>query len=270
MTADGGGVPLPRLASPDYALNGNHLWRRTPPIPNTRLRGKVAFQTPLNRARPTFRMGDQLDAGSRDGASSSPTATPCPRRRAARTRAWRSGRPPGDPQRHPRLWRICSNNRKAANITRDDLGLGRRRALVVVLHRQSPVRSARQGPPATAERAHGRGRGARTISTLAGRPHEIRRRRLRFPRCCGAEERPAAVGRKSETARKTATKKAAPAGQAWSIVAIGAPEGTELFIVWGDSRGRSPRWRATGQDPRALLSLASARSSTCWARPPPK
>ena len=136
--------------------------------------------------------------------------------------------------------------RRPAQITRDDLITGGC-ALVSLFHPRAGICRPDQRPA-------GHGRGARLVEN-AVRDH--------FDNWLAADTKSAGAildflvlraeerlrrGRKRKPQRKSATKKAASARQAGRLFVQLARDGTELFIVEGDSRGRLCQDGARPQD----------------------
>ena len=187
----------------------------------------------------------------------SPTATPSRRRRAAPTRPgfWAAI------LKGIRAYGELVKNRKAAQITREDVMAGGC-AMISVLHPRAGVRRPDQGPARDRRRRRGWSRArCATISTTGwrrtrNRPGAILDYLVLRPRngCAGAPEK--------ETQRKTAIKKLRLPGK---LVDCSAPtrDGTELFLVEGDSAGGSRQAGARPQDPGGA---AAARQDPQRAR----
>ena len=184
---------LVRLSRP----SGSRARSATPTAPSPARSSSPSASGPAPSARSSGRSTGRRSATP----SSPPTATP-------------SRRPEGGTHeagfwaailKGMRAYGEFASNRKAAQITRDDVmagGLGDD----LGLHPRPRVRRPDQGPAGhPGGRAAGRGRGARPLRQLAGRGHPHRRGDPRLPRPegRGAAERRA----EKETQRKTAVKK---------------------------------------------------------------
>ncbi len=127
---------------------------------------------------PPARSNGRSTGRPRSTASSSPIATPCPRPKAARMRPG-SGPPI---LKGIRAYGELVNNRKAEDITRDDLITGGCAMVSCFIREPEFVGQTKDRLATTDAQRLGRRRGARPFRQLAGRRYQIGGRDPRFPR----------------------------------------------------------------------------------------
>ena len=194
------------------------------------------------------RMGDRL-AGRSARASLTPTATPCRRPRAARTRRACAAAL----TRSLKAYGELTGNRRAAQVTAEDVMAGAGGA-ALALHPRAAIPGPDQGEARLARGdAPGRGRAQGSFRPLALRRSRSGARAAR-PRHRARRGAPAPPPGARSSTRKTATRKLRLPGKL-ADCSRGGADGTEIFLVEGDSAGGSAK-QARDRDTQAILPLA--------------